>query len=257
MGADEVKKNDWCKAEIHENEMATEKAEDLKADLEARIAELAEKIKALEDGIADAKAQIAQLQLDLQRSSEERKAENLEFQKTVADQTVTIEVLKVALDRLATYYDLLQQHSAGHAKRQTPPVPQMEYNPSKGAQGVMQMIEKLIYDSKELRADSIKSESDAQAAYEENVANTNDSVAGLQKEIVIKSEAKVDAEKDKLQTESDHADTVKELEGLGKYNAELHAECDYLLKNFNSRQKERGEEVEALQQAKQILSGAS
>merc|ERR1719221_1480300 len=49
--ADEVKKNDWCKAEIHENEMATEKAEDLKADLEARIAELAEKIKALEDGI--------------------------------------------------------------------------------------------------------------------------------------------------------------------------------------------------------------
>merc|ERR1712060_481640 len=106
--------------------MATEKAEDLKADLEARIAELAEKIKALKDGIADAKAQIAQLQVDLQRASEDRKAENLDFQKTVADQTVTIEVLHVALDRLATYYDLLQQKSEGHGKRQTPPVPQME-----------------------------------------------------------------------------------------------------------------------------------
>ena len=119
------------------------------------------------------------------------------------------------------------------------------------------MIEKLVYDAKELRADSVKSESDAQAAYEQNVADTNDSVAALQSDIVQKTEAKVDAEKDKLETESDHADTVKELEGLSKYNVELHAECDYLLKNFNSRQKERAEEIEALQQAKQILSGAS
>merc|ERR1719469_178424 len=165
----------------------------MKADLEARIAELAENIKALEDAIANSKSQIAQLQMDLQRSSEDRKAENLDFQKTVADQTVTIEVLKVALDRLATYYDLLQQHSKGHTGRQTPPVPQMEYKPSKGASGVMEMIEKLVYDSKELRADSIKSESDAQAAYESNVADTNDSVDGLQKAIVDKTGAKVQA----------------------------------------------------------------
>merc|ERR1712083_980477 len=129
--------------------------------------------------------------------------------------------------------------------------------PSKGAKGVMEMIEKLVYDAKELRADSVKAESDAQAAYEQNVADTNDSVDGLQKQIVEQTAAKVQAEKDKLETESDHADTVKELEGLAKYNAELHAECDYLLKNFNSRQKERAEEIEALQQAKQILSGAS
>merc|ERR1719183_2669404 len=33
--ADEVKKNDWCKAEIQENEMTTMKTKDLKADLEA------------------------------------------------------------------------------------------------------------------------------------------------------------------------------------------------------------------------------
>merc|ERR1719221_364596 len=72
--ADEVKKNDWCKAEIHSNEMATERGEDEKADLEAKIAELAETIKSLEASIADAKAQIAQLRLDLQRSSEDRKA---------------------------------------------------------------------------------------------------------------------------------------------------------------------------------------
>merc|ERR1719235_357506 len=36
--ADEVKKNDWCKAEIQENDMTTAKTNDLKSDLEAKIA---------------------------------------------------------------------------------------------------------------------------------------------------------------------------------------------------------------------------
>ena len=49
----EVKKNDWCKAEFQENEMATARNEDLKADLEAKIGEMTANIKALEDGIAD------------------------------------------------------------------------------------------------------------------------------------------------------------------------------------------------------------
>jgi len=255
--SDEVKKNDWCKAEIHENEMTTAKKEDFKADLEAKIAELESSIKALEEGIAESKRQIAVLQLELQRATEDRKTENLEFQKTVADQTVTIEVLKKALDKLATFYDLLQKGKTGSASRQAPPMPQKEYEPNKGAQGVMEMIEKLIHESAGLRAESQKSEGSAQAAYEQLIADTNSNVAALMKEIVEKSEAKQQAKKDKMATESDHKDTIKELEGLSKYNGELHQECDYLLKNFEVRQNSRAEEVEALQQAKQILSGAS
>lgn len=41
-------------------------------------------------------AAIAQAQVDLQRASEDRQSENKEFQQTIADQTVTIEVLKKA-----------------------------------------------------------------------------------------------------------------------------------------------------------------
>lgn len=256
---DEVKKNDYCKASLQENEMTTSKTEDHKADLEAKSAELGSNIQMLEENIASAKKQIAQLQLELQRASEDRKTENLDFQKTVADQSATISVLKTALDRLATYYDkeaLIQKASKATAG-QTPPVPQMEYSPSKGASGVMQLIEKLIVEAKGLTADSVKSESEAQAAYEQTVADTNGSVAALQQEVTTKTKAKADATKEKLQTDSEIADTTKELEGLSKYNSELHGECDYLLKNFNTRQEARQQEIEALQQAKQILSGAS
>jgi len=256
---DEVKKVDYCKKELQENEMTTAKQTDYKASLEAKAQKLTDAISALEEGIATAKAQIAQAQVELQRASEDRKVENLDFQKTVADQTTTVEVLKMALERLSAYYNkesLVQQAKVAN-RRQTPPVPQMEYKKSAGASGVMEMIEKLIQEANGLISDSIKSESEAQAAYEQTVGDTNASVAALQAEITLKTKAKADAHKEKLQTESDIADTESELEGLAKYNSELHAECDYFLKNFDARQAARGQEIEALQQAKQILSGAS
>merc|ERR1719160_1454957 len=159
--ADEVKKNDWCKSELQENEMATMKEKDLKADLEAKSGELESTIKTLSEEIEKAKLDIDNLNMELQRASENRKKENLDFQKVVADQTVTAEILAKALDKLATFYDeaAFVQSKSG-AKKQTPPVPQMEYSKSKGATGVMSMIEKLIYDTKEITAESKKSESE-------------------------------------------------------------------------------------------------
>merc|ERR1719277_2381298 len=168
---DEVKKNDWCKAEFKENEMTTMKTEDRKADLEAKIAELESTIKALEAEIAKATEEIEQAEIALQSASLTRKTENMDYQKTVADQTVVIDVLKKALKRLSKYYD---EESLLQRSKQIPntedgtvaPVAQMEYKPSQGAAGVMSMLEKLISEAKELMADAKKSESEAQKDYE-------------------------------------------------------------------------------------------
>merc|ERR1719456_827740 len=252
--ADEVKKNDWCKTELQENEMQTMKTKDLKADLEAKSGQLENTIKTLSEEIEKARLDISNLNMELQRASEDRKKENLDFQKVVADQTATAEILAKALDKLATFYD---EAAFAQVKKQTPPVAQMTYKKSAGASGVMSMIEKLIYDTKDITAKSKKSESEAQAAYEALVADTNASVKGLTKAITSKTKAKAQAKKDLSATQSDLADAVTELENLGKYNADLHAECDYVMKNFGIRQNARAEEIEALQQAKQILNGAN
>jgi len=79
----------------------------------------------------------------------------------------------------------------------------------------------------------------------------------LAKAITSKTKARSQAKKDLSLTQSDLGDAVQELEDLGKTNADLHAECDYVMKNFMIRQKARSEEIEALQQAKQILGGAN
>merc|ERR1719416_257588 len=135
-----------------------------------------------------------------------RKQENLDYQKVVSDQTVTIEVLEKALDRLATYYDLVQTSGKSWIQRQTPPVPQMEFSKNAGSTGVMEMIEKLVYDSRELMSNSKKAESESQAAYEKLIADSN-------------AQVKVDAEKDHRDAKADLAETMRELEGLAKYNA--------------------------------------
>merc|ERR1719162_2913318 len=198
--ADEVKKNDWCKDELQENEMTTAKTTDLKADLEAKAGELESTIKTLSEEIETAHLAISTATVEMQRASENRKKENLDFQKVVADQTVTAEILAKALDNLATFYD---EAALVQTKKQTPPVAQATYKKSSGASGVMSMIEKLIYDTKDITAESKKTESEAQAAYEALVADTNDSIANLTKEITSKTKAKAAAKKDLSATNGD------------------------------------------------------
>lgn len=254
--ADEVKKNDWCVKSINDNEMTNAKTETARDDLTAKVELHGENIVALEKAILAAKASIDDLYTSLQRASEDRKRDNLDFQTTVADQTATIEVLHKALDRLAQFYDqefLLQTKK----HQQTPPVAQAEYKPNAGGTGVMSMIEKLVSDAKDLVAKSKKGEGEAQTAYEILVADTNANVEALQNEITTNTKVLAKTKKAKLNGESDLMDTVDELEGLHKENSNLHAECDYVMKNFDARQTARAQEIEALKQAKQILSGAS
>merc|ERR1719265_3076056 len=125
--ADEVKKNDWCKATIQENEMNTAKTSDLKADLEAKIGQLESTIKTLSEEIEKAHLDVSNLNLELQRASEDRKKENLDFQKVVADQMVTAEILAKALDKLAKFYDEAALTQTQKRSVQTPPVAQKEY----------------------------------------------------------------------------------------------------------------------------------
>jgi len=60
----------------------------------------------------------------------------------------------------------------------------------------------------------------------------------------------------KTAAEADLASEVKELDQLTNTKKELHSSCDWQMKNFDTRQKARDEEVDALGQAKSILKGA-
>merc|ERR1719214_576843 len=117
------------------------------------------------------------------------------------------------------------------------------------------MIQQIISDAKAMEAETIRAEEDAQKAYEDFVKDTNASIEAASKAIVEKSEEKAKAEGELTEAEQAHEDVVLELEQLANYKEQLHSSCDFVLKNFDIRQTARDEEIEALKQAKAILSG--
>merc|ERR1719507_2039266 len=100
----------------------------------------------------------------------------------------------------------------------------------------MDMISQIISDAKAMEAEAIRSEEDAQKAYEDFVKETNASIETKSKEIVNKSEEKSKAETDLVETKEAKEAVMLELEQLSNYNAELHQSCDFVLKNFDVRQ---------------------
>merc|ERR1719453_947945 len=255
---DEIKHKDFCVDEFNTNQLQTEKKEREKQDLIAKIEELEMTIKTLTEEIEALKAEIAEMQVQLKRAGENREKENKEFQMTVADQRETQKLLQAALNVLAEFYGkkeaalLQKQEPVG-----PPPPPGFEaYKKNAASGGVMSMIQQIISDAKTMEAETIRSEEDAQKAYEDFVKETNTSIEEKSKEIVNKSELKAKAEADKTESEEAKENVMIELEQLSNENADLHKACDFVLKNFEIRQTGRDEEIEALKQAKAILSGA-
>merc|ERR1719343_1616393 len=103
--------------------------------------------------------------------------------------------------------------------------------------------------------EAIKAEDDAQKAYEAFVKDTNLSIESKSTDIANKSEDKAKAEGDLVEANDEKNAVERILEDLSTYEAELHQACDFVLKNFEIRQTARDEEIEALKQAKAILSG--
>merc|ERR1719198_138881 len=107
-----------------------------------------------------------------------------------------------------------------------------------------------------MEAETLRAEEEAQKAYEDFVKETNASVEAKNEDIANKSETKAKAETDLVEAKENKENVLLDLEQLSNYNAELHQSCYFVLKNFDLRQTARDEEVEALKQAKAILSGA-
>merc|ERR1719399_2475551 len=119
--------------------------------------------------IASLKAEIADLQLQLKRASEDKEAENSLFQTTVADQRATQKLLAGALNILKGFYEkaALVQKSAKQEPAGPPPPPGFKkYENNAQSGGVMGMIQMIIDDAKAMEEDALKAEEQAQIAYE-------------------------------------------------------------------------------------------
>jgi len=147
--------------------------------------------------------------------------------------------------------------SASRAAPPPPPETAGAYQKKSGkGNGVIAMMDLLVADlDKELQEATVN-EKDAQGEYETMMQDASDKRAADSKSITQKSEEKASTE-EALQDEQDkRGETATELMNTEKVISNLHGECDWLLKYFDVRKDARSGEVEALSNAKAVLSGA-
>jgi len=130
------------------------------------------------------------------------------------------------------------------------------YSKNAGASPVIGMIEQIIEDSKALESESVAAETEAQSSYETFVKDSNALIKELSNSVAAKTKASATAKEDAEQAKSDRDSAIEELESLALTEGDLHGECDWVMRNFAARQKARMDEMEAIGQAKAILSGA-
>jgi len=262
---EEYEKWETCKKDIDETEDSIKEATEAKEDLDEKHQDLTNALSELEAGMDSLKAEVAEMEVELKKAGEARKAENQLFQTSISDQRATVHILTLALNKLKSFYGgaaaLVQVHahrqhvSAVRKSRSAQPATE-EYSKSAGGGGVMQLISKIITDAEAEDVALSASESDAQKAYAELVKDTTASIEAARKAISEKEKQTASATSEQKETEEAQTANAVELEKLGKLLEGTHMSCDFVIKYFDIRQKARSEEMDAITEAKAILSGA-
>jgi len=126
----------------------------------------------------------------------------------------------------------------------------------KDAGGPTALIQKLANELKmEIQSNEME-EKEAQKDYEELMAESASKRAADSKTITEKETQKAGLEGDLGMAKKDKKATATDLMALGEYVAQLHGNCDFLLKNFDVRKEARSGEIDAIGKAKAVLSGA-
>jgi len=267
--SDDRKKATARLLEEHENGMATNGE---------AIATLKDEIKALENGI---KA----LDKSVMDATEQRKAENIEFKELMAADTSAKEILNFAKNRLNKFYnpklykpapkvelsegDRISSNFGGavfaqvsiHRQLKDAPAPPPETwgaysKKSEETTGVVAMVDLLIKDLDKEMTEASTDEKNSQADYETMMSESAAKRASDSKSLSGKVSTLADTESELESLKEAHKAAGRELMAMSKYIASLHGECDWLVQYHEVRKEARVGEIDSLNKAKAVLSGA-
>lgn len=286
--ADDEHKQEYCNKQL---DHVDDKGKALKksiGDLEVNIDERKETIGQLKSEIKDLKTGVAELDKLVLEATQQRKAQNEEFQELMSQNSAAKQLLEFAKNRLAKFYNpnqyqapkkteteltseeevgdldlaasLLQKGSTTKNRADPGDAPgtwDKGYD-KKGEEttGVVQMLDLLVRDLVKEMTEAEKDEESAQKMYEEMMNDSAAKRAKALRNLEIKESSKADSEVMNTNDEGDKRGATQELQATLIYHDQLHGECDWLLQNYDLRKSARADEVDNLKKAKAILSGA-
>merc|ERR1719353_1380023 len=277
---------DQTEDKVKELELAVSDLAKAIADAKESVATLNEEIEGLEDGIKALDKAVAE-------ATEQRKEEHADNVETLTNDNAAKELIGIAKNRMNKFYNPKMYKPA--PKRElseeeriavnmggtlaptaapggiagtgvtalsqvAPPPPPATWGAyqKKGEEsnGAIAMMDMMIADlDKEIQEIEVE-EKEAQSEYEQFMKDSAAKRATDAKSIEDKEGFKADTEAKLLKDEESKKTTMKEAMATHEYLADVHADCDWLLNNFEARKTARAGEIDAMTKAKAVLSGA-
>jgi len=242
---------------------------------QAQHSKLEEAAEALETEIKTLSVGIKELDSAVAEASEQRKSEHAEYTQTAAENSAALELLEFAKNRLNKFYNPAQyvpptEHGMSAEEKVEESLSFVQVSSraappafgggagkkSESGGGVVGMIEKIRSELKlEMNEDRLEEE-DAQKDYEKLMASSAAKRSADVQTRSGKEAALADTNGDLLDTSESIAGFNTDISENRAYSMTLHATCDFLVENYETRKTARTEESEALEKAKAILSGA-
>merc|ERR1719310_2237242 len=150
-------------------------------------------------------------------------------------------------------------HARARSEAPPPPPPEAPGAYKKKGEesgGVLAMMDMMKAEVEKESQEAEFAEKDAQGEYEEMVLDAAAKRAADTKSIAEKEAAKAEVEAELVSTTDAKKVETSELMATKEYIGELHADCDWLLENFDTRKEARANEIDALKKAVAVLSGA-
>jgi chromosome segregation ATPase len=123
--------------------------------------------------------------------------------------------------------------------------------------GVLALMDMLIKELQDGITDSKHEEETSQKDYERLMSESQATREQNVESIASKEAAKADMDTKIETTKEAKASQEAELSNIKGYITQLHAQCDFLIDNYDLRKAARVNEVESLKNAKGVLSGAN
>lgn len=250
--AAEVKKKDWCVAELQKTKLETQekslteqqKVAELET-IQSKTSQLVAEIQSLED-------EVAEMNKQTQLAGQNREKENKEFQTVVTEQRQTQLLLQKAMTSLKKFY-VKENEAAFIQAKSDDGEPEFKDYKEQSSFGVLSMLQKLIADAKAMEAEATHAETSAQKDYEAFAKTTTADIKTKLKEKTTKEKEKGAAESSLVEARQAKDALGTKLDELVTLKRHLHDQCDILMKRFDERQSARSDEMESLTQAKAML----
>merc|ERR1719326_740149 len=263
----------------------------------AAIEEMSEESSTLADEIASLQKEVKDLDKAVAEATEQRKEEHGEFITFQTENGAALQLIEKAKNKLFKFYRPNQYKEApkqelteeekilaasgrsdmiataapemiagttppvfaqGHAAPPPPPETWDAYKKKDGkSNGVIGLMDMLVKELQDGITEAEHEEETAQKDYERLMSDSQASRAKMVESITSKEAAKAELDSKIVATKDKKASQETDLANVKQYLVQLHADCDFIIENFDMRKAARENEVEGLKNAKSVLSGAN